>query len=149
MCSSDLQCRNRIVCLVIESALHVYKGQFSPWFGQFTIQISQKFSMGILIQRKFHSASGTVLSKRSTSRLGVSKALSILVSILHHHCVYHQLSGSVNSGTSTNPVYSLPFWNTITNQLGHGIEKSVLDNCATGTVQNGSQSAGLVFHVQN
>ena len=24
--------RNRIVCLVIESALHVYKGQFSPWF---------------------------------------------------------------------------------------------------------------------
>ena len=26
---------NHIVCLVIESALHVYKGQFSPWFGQF------------------------------------------------------------------------------------------------------------------
>ena len=27
---------NRIVCLVVESALHVYKGQLSPWFGQFT-----------------------------------------------------------------------------------------------------------------
>ena len=27
---------NHIICLVIESALHVCKGQFSPWFGQFT-----------------------------------------------------------------------------------------------------------------
>ena len=26
---------NHIVCLVVESALHVYKGQFSQWFGQF------------------------------------------------------------------------------------------------------------------
>ena len=26
---------SHIVCLVVESALHVYKGQFSPWFGQF------------------------------------------------------------------------------------------------------------------
>ena len=32
--------RNRIVCLVVESALHVYKGQFSPWFGQLTIHDS-------------------------------------------------------------------------------------------------------------
>ena len=78
------QRHNHIVCLVIESALHVYKGQFSPWFGQFTIQtlleftiqISQEFTVGILIQRKFIiSASGTVLSKHSTSRLGVSKTL--------------------------------------------------------------------------
>ena len=29
-------CHNCIICLVIESALHVYKGQFSPWLGQFT-----------------------------------------------------------------------------------------------------------------
>ena len=29
------QHRNRIVCLVVESALHVYKGQFIPWFEQF------------------------------------------------------------------------------------------------------------------
>ena len=36
--------RNHIVCLVIESALHVYKGQLSPWFGQFTIQTLLEFS---------------------------------------------------------------------------------------------------------
>ena len=36
--------RNCIVCLVIESALHVYKGQFSPWFGQFIIQTLLAFS---------------------------------------------------------------------------------------------------------
>ena len=92
------QGHNRIVCLVVESALHVYKGQFSPWFGQFaiqtllnfTIQISQEFTTGILIQWKFIiSASGTVLSKHSTSRLGVSKKLLNWASILHHHCVYH------------------------------------------------------------
>ena len=42
----------------------------------FTIQISQEFTTGLLIHRKFViSASGTVLSKRSTSRLGVSKTL--------------------------------------------------------------------------
>ena len=70
--------RNRIICLVVESALNVYKGQFSPWFGQlmiqtlleFTFQISQEFTTGLLIHRKFViSASGTVLSKCSTSRL--------------------------------------------------------------------------------
>ena len=38
------QCHNHIVCLVILSALHVYKGQFSPWFGQFTIQTLLEFS---------------------------------------------------------------------------------------------------------
>ena len=26
-------CHNCIICLVVESALHVYKGQFSPWLG--------------------------------------------------------------------------------------------------------------------
>ena len=89
------QRRNHIVCLVVESALHVYKGQLSPWFGQFTIQtlleftiqISQEFTAGILIQWKFIiSASGTVLSKCSTSRLGVSKTLGFglnLMSSLH------------------------------------------------------------------
>ena len=30
------RCCNHIVCLVIETALHVYKGQFIPWLGQFT-----------------------------------------------------------------------------------------------------------------
>ena len=29
-------CHNHIICLVVETALHVYKGQFSPWLGQFT-----------------------------------------------------------------------------------------------------------------
>ena len=54
-------CHNHIVYLVVESALHVYKGQFSPWFGQSTIQISQEFSMAITHTTKFiNSASGTV-----------------------------------------------------------------------------------------
>ena len=68
---------NRIVCLVIESALHVYKGQFSPWFGQLTIQTLLEFSYyGNTHTTKFvNLASCTVLSKRSTSRLGVSKTL--------------------------------------------------------------------------
>ena len=53
--------RNRIVCLVVESALHVYKGQLSPWFGQFTIQTLLEFTMGLLIHQTFvNSASGTV-----------------------------------------------------------------------------------------
>ena len=54
---------------------------------KFTIQISQGFTTGILIQWKFIiSASGTVLSKCSTSRLGVSKTLRFglnLMSSLH------------------------------------------------------------------
>ena len=62
--------RNCIVCLVVESALHVYKGQFSPWFGS---DIT-----GILIQRKFiNSASVTVQPKCLTSRIGVSQILGI------------------------------------------------------------------------
>ena len=93
------QHHNHIVCLVIESALHVYKGQFSPWFGQllqftiqtlleFTIQVSQEFTMGLLIQQKFViSASGTVLSKRSTSRLGVSKTLEFGLNLTSSLCV--------------------------------------------------------------
>ena len=31
------RCHNCIVCLVVESALHVYKGQLSPWNEQLTI----------------------------------------------------------------------------------------------------------------
>ena len=31
------------------------------------------------------------------------------------------------------------------NQLGHGTEKSVSDDCVTGIAQNRSQSAGLVI----
>ena len=79
---------NRIVCLVVESALHVYKGQLSPWFGQLTIQISQEFTMGLPIQRKFIiSASGTVLSKRSTSRFGVSKTLELGLNLMSSLCI--------------------------------------------------------------
>ena len=50
---------NRIVCLVNESAMHVYKGQFSPWFGQFTIQtftrilILQEYSYNKIHQLSF------------------------------------------------------------------------------------------------
>ena len=53
---------NRIICLVVESALHVYKGQLSPWFGQFTIQTLLEFSYyGNTHTTKFaNSASGTV-----------------------------------------------------------------------------------------
>ena len=82
---------NFIVCLVIESALHVYKGQFSPWFGQFPIQTLLEFTYyrNSYTTKFVNSASGTVQSKHSTSRLGVSKTLRILVSILHHHCIYH------------------------------------------------------------
>ena len=39
---------NCIICLVIEPALHVYKGQFSPWFGQFRHYWNSHI-MGILI----------------------------------------------------------------------------------------------------
>ena len=80
--------RNCIICLVIESALHVYKGQLSPWFEQFTIQISQEFTTGLLLQRKFIiSASGTVLSKCSTSRFGVSKTLELGLNIMSSLCI--------------------------------------------------------------
>ena len=88
--------RNRIVCLVVESALHVYKGQFSPWFGQFmiqtllkfAIQISQEFTTGLLIHWKFViSASGTVPSKRLTSRLGVSKTLEFDLNLTSSLCI--------------------------------------------------------------
>ena len=56
------QRRNCIVCLVIESALHVYKGQVSPLFGQFTIQTLLEFSYyGYTHTMKFaNSASSTV-----------------------------------------------------------------------------------------
>ena len=63
-------CHNHIICLVIESALHLYKGQFSPWLGQFTYY---RNSSPVFIG--FNSASVKVQSKRSTSRLGVSKTL--------------------------------------------------------------------------
>ena len=56
------QHHNCIICLVIESALHVYKGQLSPWFGQFTIQTLLEFTYyGNSHTTKFtNSASGTV-----------------------------------------------------------------------------------------
>ena len=56
------QCHNRIVCLVVESALHVYKGQFSPWFGQFTIQTLLEFSYyaNTHTTKFVNSGSGTV-----------------------------------------------------------------------------------------
>ena len=98
---------NRIVCLVIESALHVYKAQFSPWFGQFTYY-------GNSYTTKFINwASGTVQSKHSTSRFGVSQTLRILVSILCHHCLHHKLPGSINSWPTTNQVCSLCIWITL------------------------------------
>ena len=55
-------CHNCIVCLVIESALHVYKGQLSPWFGQFTIQTLLEFSYyrNTHTTKFVNSASGTV-----------------------------------------------------------------------------------------
>ena len=58
---------------------------------KFTIQTLLEFTYyGNSHTTEFvNSASGTVQSKRSTSRLGVSKTLRILVSILHHHCIYH------------------------------------------------------------
>ena len=54
--------RNRIVCLIVESALHVYKGQLSPWFGQFTIQPLLEFSYykNTHTTKFVNSASGTV-----------------------------------------------------------------------------------------
>ena len=142
-------CHNCIICLVVESALHVYKGQFSTWFGQFTYY-------GISYSMEFHhqyptdsiSAWSQVQSKHLTSRLGVSQTLEILVSILHHHCLHHKLPGSINSWPNTNQVYSLHIWYMPTNQLGCGIEESVLDICITGTVRYRSQSAGLVIQVK-
>ena len=44
---------NCIVCLVVESALHVYKGQFSPWLGQLTIQTLLEFSYNEIRQLCF------------------------------------------------------------------------------------------------
>ena len=41
---------NRIVCLVVDSALHVYKGQFSPWFGKFMIQTLLEFTIQTLLE---------------------------------------------------------------------------------------------------
>ena len=82
-------CHNHIICLVIESALHVYKGQFSPWFGQFRHYWNSDIT-GIHIRQKFiNPASVKVLSKRSTSRFGESKTLGILVPILRQHCLHH------------------------------------------------------------
>ena len=102
------QCHNCIICLVIETALHVYKGLFSPWFGQFRYYRNSH-------QWKFiNSASVTVPSKCSTSRIGVSQTLGILVSILCHHCVNHKLPGSIDSWPTTNQVCSLHIWYTLT-----------------------------------
>ena len=81
--------RNCIICLVVESALHVYKGQLSPWFGQFTIQTLLEFSYyGNTRTTKFvNSASGTVQSKRLTSRLGVSKTLRFGLNLMSSLCI--------------------------------------------------------------
>ena len=49
---------NHNVCLVVKSALHVYKGQFSPWLGQFT---NDENSSPVFIG--FNSASVKVQSK--------------------------------------------------------------------------------------
>ena len=52
---------NCIVCLVVESALYVYKGQFSPWFGQVTyygnshtMRIHHPYSLDLIkVQSKY------------------------------------------------------------------------------------------------
>ena len=93
---------NHIVCLVIESALHVYKGQFSPWFGQFTYY---RNSSPVFI--RFNSASVKVQSKCLTSRFGVSKTHGIFIAVLHHHCSYHQLPGPFVTWSNSNQVCTL------------------------------------------
>ena len=45
------QCHNHIVCLAIETALHVYKGQFSPWLGQFITSIHVMSCLNCLPER--------------------------------------------------------------------------------------------------
>ena len=108
---------NCIICLVVESALHVYKGRSAHG-------LDNSHIMRILIQRKFiNSASGTVQSKCSTSRLGVSKTLGILITLLHQHCLHHKLPGSIDSWPNKNQVCSLHIWHTPTNQLGCGTEE--------------------------
>ena len=84
---------NHIVCLVVESALHVYKGQLSPWFGIHDSDITGIHNSGIsgihygtshtreICHLSFRHSTVT-LSKRSTSRLGVSKTLKFGLNIM-------------------------------------------------------------------
>ena len=85
------QCHNCIVCLVIESTLHVYKGQLSPWFGQFTIQTLLEFTYhGNFLYNGNSSTQLQALYCLNTRPPDLeSLKLSDWVSILHHHCVYH------------------------------------------------------------
>ena len=67
---------NHIICLVIESALHVYKGQLSPWFGQFNNSQFRHYwnshITGILIQQNSSNLLPALYSlKCLTSRVGV------------------------------------------------------------------------------
>ena len=82
------QCHNHIICLVVESALHVYKGQFSPWLGQFRHYWNSHIT-GILIQQNSSTELQALYSLNTQPPDLECQKLSDLVSNLHHHCIYH------------------------------------------------------------
>ena len=129
---------NCIICLVVESALHVYKGQFSPWFGQF-----RKFGNSSTLLQALYSLNA------QPPGLECLKTFELLIPILCHHCFHHKIPGSIDSWPYTNQVCSLHIWRTLTYQLGCGTEKSVSYDCVTGSARNRTQSTGLVFRIES
>ena len=77
---------NHIVCLVIETALHVYKGQFSPWLGKYISCIHQIQS---LLQSKYSLSTWPP----DFICFGVSKLLDICSHSYIIICWHKQLSG--------------------------------------------------------
>ena len=111
-------CHNHIVCLVVETALHVYKGQFSPWLGQFITGIRHQYSSDSIF------ASVKVQSRHSTSRLCLFwsvKTLQYLLTILHHNCLHHQVSGPFVTWEKIYQILPSYTWNMSKCVFGFGI----------------------------
>ena len=110
---------NHTICLVIESALHVYKGQFSPWFGQFRHNWNSHI-MGILIQWNSSTQLQALYSLNAQPPDLESQKLSDLVSNLCQHCFQYQLPGSIDTWESPSQIRTTHTWLTPECVLGIG-----------------------------
>ena len=148
------QHHNHIVCLVVETALHVYQGQFSPWLGQFITGIYHLNFSSELIMGTHHlysldsiSALSQVKSNTWPPDLECQKLSDFLVTMLHHHCLHHQLPGPIVTWEShfKFELHILGLCLNVCWVLGIRKEKSASNIKVTNTTRNRSWSSGLLI----
>ena len=141
------QHHNHIICLVIDTALHVYKGQFSPWLGQFTYHGN---SSPVFIGFNLCFSQHTVLSAQPPdfACFGVSKTLRFWPQsyIIFAYIINFQVQLSPGKIHIKFELRILGLYLSVCWVLGFRKEKSVLNNRVTNTMRYRYWSSGLLNH---